>query len=442
MTTSTGVVDATTLDRKVLWGYQGWHRMPADSSPTPTAQNWFMNAGTAPAAASTRPTTLPTAPVFDQWPDMAEYPTRYDTGYDLPDGSPAYLYSSWDASAVAVHFRWMRDYGIDGAVIQRFGKAVTNPNLLTVRNRVTDNCLAAADTYGRSALIMYDLSGLPASGLAAAIISDWKTQVVDRGVTASPRYQRHTGRGGVNAPVVQLWGFTFSAGNGTAADLTTLIDFFHGIGVAGPDADPRYRATVMCGINAGWRTGGFATALGAADILSPWTVGRYTASSATDVTAMNRWIAGNIAADLSYMTTIMPAAAYAPVIFPGASDYNRETSNNRPNTGEFNNARRWGGTFLWNQATAMLSALSSAGFPPMLWGAMFDEVNEGTAILKYTTSAAQVPAISGAQWIHAAGTEESYRMLPGDWYLRQAGAVGSLCRGEMPLAAAIPLPPQ
>ena len=37
-----------------------------------------------------------------------------------PDGSPAHLFSSDNAATVLRHFRWMRDYGIDGAWLQHF----------------------------------------------------------------------------------------------------------------------------------------------------------------------------------------------------------------------------------------------------------------------------------------------------------------------------------
>jgi len=41
-------------------------------------------------------------------------------GFTYPDGSQAELFSSHNARTVLRHFEWMRDYGIDGAWLQRF----------------------------------------------------------------------------------------------------------------------------------------------------------------------------------------------------------------------------------------------------------------------------------------------------------------------------------
>jgi hypothetical protein len=55
-------VDATTLDRKLLFGYQGWFGCPGDGSPLNGWEHWFRRGGPATAA------TLR----VDMWPDVSE----------------------------------------------------------------------------------------------------------------------------------------------------------------------------------------------------------------------------------------------------------------------------------------------------------------------------------------------------------------------------------
>ena len=35
-------------------------------------------------------------------------------------GKPAYLFSAWNRKTVLRHFRWMKEYGLDGVLVQRF----------------------------------------------------------------------------------------------------------------------------------------------------------------------------------------------------------------------------------------------------------------------------------------------------------------------------------
>ena len=63
----------------------------------------------------------------------------------------------------------------------------------------------------------------------------------------------------------------------------------------------------------------------------------------------------------------------------------------------------------------------------MVYVAMFDEVDEGTAIFKVTSS----PPIEG----HFVG----YEGLPSDWYLRLVGEGARMLRKERPLTPDIPI---
>ena len=61
--------------------------------------------------------------------------------------------------------------------------------------------------------------------------------------------------------------------------------------------------------------------------------------------------------------------------------------------------------------------------------AMFDEVDEGTAIFKVTSA----PPVQG-RFV-------TYEGLPGDWYLRLVGEGTRMLREKVPVPARIPLDP-
>jgi hypothetical protein len=76
---------------------------------------------------------------------------------------------------------------------------------------------------------------------------------------------------------------------------------------------------------------------------------------------------------------------------------------------------RLGGDFLWSQCRADISAGAR-----MLYIAMFDELDEGTAIFKVRQDVPTGPS----QFV-------SEPDVPGDRYLRVAGEAGRLLRGEI-----------
>ena len=106
------VVDAATLRGKVVCGYQGWFRCPGDAANLGWV-HWSRN----------RKRITPESLTFELWPDMSDYGAaeRFAApGFTYPDGRQAELFSSDNAVTVLRHFQWMRDYGIDGAFLQRF----------------------------------------------------------------------------------------------------------------------------------------------------------------------------------------------------------------------------------------------------------------------------------------------------------------------------------
>jgi hypothetical protein len=392
------VVDTAGLQQKMLVGYQGWFSTPTDGSSVKTWNHWF------------RGTNL--SPVVDMWPDVREYDTDelFATPLTLPDGSPAKVFSSFKEKTVVRHFRWMQEAGIDGALLQRFVRAIQDPRFFEARNQVTRNVIKGAETHGRVFAIEYDFSVADAELLK----KDWIFLVDTLRVTASPRYLRHRER-----PLLAIWGFGFKDRNGTAAQAQALIDWFR------KDAPEKYRATIMGGVPEGWRTGtgsshpepAWAKVYRSLDVISPWAVGRFADNAGAD-----RFNQNFIVPDL--LETKRLGIDYLPVVFPGFSWKNLKN-------GRVNQIPRNGGRFYWNQ---IHNAITSGA--TMLKTAMFDEVDEGTAIFKVSESKASAPVEFPMVNLNADG-----ETLPSDWYLRVAAAAAQVLKKEIKPTKDLPLRP-
>jgi hypothetical protein len=183
------------------------------------------------------------------------------------------------------------------------------------------------------------------------------------------------------------------------AQASELIDFFKS------HPNPRYRVTLLGGVPSRWRTltrdsqpdPGWAQVYRSFDILSPWTVGRFRNAPGID-----GFYADEVAKDLA--ETRARGIEYMPVLYPGFSWHNM----NR--TAPFNPIPRQGGRFYWRQVEHALRAGST-----MLYVAMFDEVDEGTAMFKIAASRRDTPVERPIVTTDADGEP-----LPSDWYLRLA----------------------
>ena len=107
------------------------------------------------------------------------------------------------------------------------------------------------------------------------------------------------------------------------------------------------------------------------DVLSPWTVGRFGDDAGADA------YRATLAADLAAVTAA--GKRYMPVVFPGFSWHNLDG-------GASNQIPRRGGAFYWRQVGNAVGAGAT-----MLKTAMFDEVDEGTAMFKLAPTAAAAP---------------------------------------------------
>lgn len=393
-------VDATTLTGKVMCGYQGWFNTSGDG----------MDLGWMHWSKNRHRSFAPGNISVDLWPDMTEYAPseRFATGFRHADGSVAEVFSSAHRATVRRHFAWMRDYGIDGAFLQRFAHGIGRNDRMRHKNVVLENVRDGAGQSGRVYAVMYDLSGLPKGGVGR-VHGDWERLRQDRRITEDTGYLHHNGR-----PVVAVWGIGFQDRGKprayTLAECRTLIEFLKADG-----------CTVMLGVPTGWRELNrdsvedprLHDVMKLADIISPWTPGRYRDLKGVEKHATRHW-----APDVQWCAR--EGLDYLPVVFPGFSWHNH--------TGDtINKIPRIKGRFLWSQFVAARRAGAD-----MIYVAMFDEVDEGTAIFKVTDD----PPVG--DHVRLLGNEG----LPSDHYLWLTGQGGRMLRGEIPPRPALPVRPQ
>lgn len=386
-------VDTKTLTGKVMTGYQGWFNCEGDGADL----GWTHWARDRNALFGPGNVTV------DLWPDMSEATPgeRFATGFTLANGETAEVFSSHHRETVLRHFRWMREYGIDGAFVQRFANGVKDPKTRHHKDVVLANCREGANREGRAYAVMYDLSGLPAGGVAR-VIDDWNLLRGEMKIGRDPAYLHHRGK-----PLVAIWGIGFSDDRlYNLAECRALIEFLKADG-----------CSVMLGIPTGWRDlhrdakadPALHEALRLADVLSPWTIGRYRNPEEAARHAEKIW-----KPDLEWCA--VEKLDYLPVVYPGFSWHNLNP--------EFpvGQIPRLGGAFLWSQFHAAKAAGAN-----MLYVAMFDEVDEATAIFKCTND----PPSGADPFL-------TYEGLPPDHYLWLTGEAGRLLRGERELESALP----
>lgn len=379
-------VDVGTLTGKVMCGYQGWFNVEGDGAERGWV-HWIKGRG---------PMTNSNVKV-DLWPDLTEHGTdeRFDTGLKHTDGRPAQVFSSFTKPTVLRHFQWMRDYGIDGAFVQRFANGVNDPRVLRHTNVVLAHCREGANGNGRAYAVMYDLSGLRA-GKMQDVIDDWRALRSRMKMGEDAAYLRHRGK-----PLVAVWGIGFNDKRDYAlAECRTLIEFLKSDGCA-----------VMLGIPTYWREQkndavsdpALHEVLKLADVLSPWTVRRYNSPERAQ-----HHVEKVAKPDLAWCA--VRKLDYLPVIFPGFSWHNMYGA-------PLDSIPRLKGAFYQSQIDANLAAGAT-----MLYVAMFDEVDEGTAIFKCTND---VPVSNQAAFL-------TYEGLPSDHYLKLTGEAAKRLRAGQP----------
>ncbi|MDR1121021.1 MAG: xylosidase [Dysgonamonadaceae bacterium] len=391
----------TSYNKLVMCGYQGWFSCSGD----PTGMGWVHY----PHEGALRPGSIN----IDFWPDMTEYEKKYVApNFKYADDSQAYLFSSGDYSTVDLHFKWMKDYGIDGVFVQRFVSQTTGGAAKTRVNMVLEHCLKAAKKYERAIAIMYDGSA-GSNQDYDRITSDWnelveKYKLFDN--VENPTFLRHNGK-----PVFSLWGYGFTSRGFDPQIFDSICENIC-------DSEKR-KVSIMLGVPYNWRTLSgdcvdderFHESLKKwVDIIMPWGVGRY------DNNNVASRIAEMVPADLQWCKTNQ--IDYVPTVSPGFSWANMH-NNEPPATYPYDQCPRNGGDFFWTQVVAARQAYSQVKpAAQMLYVAMFDEMDEGTCIFKCET-ASHLPLNTPRRFV---GYEDD---RGSDHYLWLAGKASELFHG-------------
>jgi hypothetical protein len=150
-------------------------------------------------------------------------------------------------------------------------------------------------------------------------------------------------------------------------------------------------------------------------MIEPWLVGRENS-----ITSCNDFKQNVIGPDWTYCKA--NGMDYAPVMFPGFAWGDI--------TARRNEIPRLHGDFMWQQAYNIRTLAI-----PSAYIAMFDECNEGTAMLKAAENASMLPTNRYFLPLDVDGTACS-----SDFYLRLAGDMTRMIKGVAPAVATHPTP--
>ena len=396
-----------TYEGRIMCGYQGWFRAEGDGS----GEGWthYSEHGQL-SAATLHP---------DFWPEVSEYAKTYATPFTNKDGTTVRVFSSRDQSTTDLHFKWMQQYGIDGVFVQRFFGGLRSAQSRKRSRLVLEHAIIASQKYGRAVAVMYDLSGLRDEGEdCSVIIQDWKELVDDLKITSQPtnNYLYHHGK-----PLVAIWGLGFPDRGYNIRNIGAdkVIDFLK--------HDPKYGGcSVMLGVPTYFRELKIDTnpdpylhqLIASADIVMPWMVQRFTPLLHLFDTSRYE---EQVKADIAWCEE--KHVDYVPCVYPGFSWHNmhRRGSGDNSSIYPLNQIPRQKGKFYWDLISEAVDAKAR-----MLYVAMFDEMDEGTAIFKCSNT---LPA--GVNLC-------DYEGLPTDHYLWLTGEAGKMLRKEIPFSSQMP----
>jgi hypothetical protein len=375
-----------TLYGKHIAGYQGWFSCPTDGG-TLGWRHWF------------RDKASPEDLVVDMWPDVSELSEDElcPTGLFSASGKPMHLFSSRNPVTVRRHFRWMKEYGIDGVALQRFVSEVGSDGPQSFVNVVLNNVRASAEAERRGFFIMYDLSGNDPH-VIEKVTRDWTRLTEQVGIQQSSSYMYHRGR-----PVVGLWGAGLKDRGISAQQTRELIRLVRTAHVP---------ATIVGGVPMYWRALGrdsrqepeWAEIYRSYDVISPWSVGRLHNES-----ELAAFLARDLLEDMK--EAARTGRDYMPVIYAGMSFHNA-LHGRLP----LNNIPRDCGKFY----SALGEGVVKKG-ARIVYTAMFDEVNEGTAVFKVATNVRDTPIGYPLATLGDGSCRAS-----SDLYLRLGGAITEL----------------
>lgn len=383
LTSTTRLSSPGDVVGKITVGYQGWFSCLGDGSPM---NSWSH-------------TNL------ENWPDVRQYTNTYggmtffQAGVQQPafngnlgNGQPAKMFSSDDQQVVNTHVLWMQQNGIDCIAVQRFGSYTNAGSVKNFHDAVQLKVMNAAQTYGRKFYIMYDCSATD------NVESDWTNTIINtQHLTSSSSYAHQNGK-----PVVALWGVGVS-GRGSASDWLNTINWFKNQGCY----------VIVCPLDNFSTNTTNQSAYNAANMIMAWMVGKTAASNwpALYTNDLNYCAAHNI--------------DYQGDMYPGFAFYNTN-----PSVDPKNQIPRSHGNFMWSQfAGGQQAGLKS------IYISMFDEMNEGTAVMNLAENASSIPSGNYFLTLDADGTH-----VTSDYYLRLINDGAKMFKGTIAYTATNPTP--
>jgi hypothetical protein len=262
----------------------------------------------------------------------------------------------------------MKEYGIDGVFMQRFVSQITDDIALSHSDKVLESAMMASNVYARAISIMYDMVGMNANTSVDVVLDDARQLVQKYNLMDRSKGQRyflyHNGK-----PLIGLVSVGQNSAPYTVAQAQAIVDGLQEMGFS-----------IMLGVPAYWRSANghgdvvndpmIIELIKDVDIIMPWFVGAYDYDGTVPTTPrgsfadfFNDRIIDDFTAAESY------GVDFCPLIFPGFSDRNMH-----PDHYVYD---RHSGNFYWQQIYKFINQGAR-----MLYVAMFDEIDEGTAIYK------------------------------------------------------------
>jgi hypothetical protein len=307
----------------------------------------------------------------------------------------------------------MKEYGLKGCFLQRQQLNIHNPATLEQMDRKAMHVRRACEKYGIKFCMMPCNNDKSVSGSGQEyidnIIADWKHCVDDLKITESPMYMHQNGK-----PVIGFWGLGFVNRQMTPEQATQILDFFQ------QPSESKYRVYVMGGVPNDWRTKtkeGFMPVYERLDMISPWRPIFYDPYNQV-------WL-DRMAGDKAFCDA--RGIDYNPTVSPGASvayqNFDPTLRNKNP---------RDGGKYLWKQVYEVCKLNNK-----FMYVAMFDEIDEGTAMYKMAETQQDCP---GVDPLLVPLDEDGYD-LPNDWYLQIGTEIQKMLEGSTLLTSILPINP-
>jgi len=369
-----------SLQNTVMVGYQGWFNTPNDLNDTGWF-HWFKSQSRA----------LPSLISVDIWPDTSAYPASAVAPAEnmkTKSGKQAYLYSATSEEVIRQQMRWLKQYGVDGVFLERFGPP---PPRAENQEWVLSAIRKSANAEGRTWALMYDIAAIQydtGSQVVERFKQDWIRLVDEYRILDDKFYLRENGK-----PVILFWGLSYPGRKFTQKQADAIVDFVKN--------DPKYGGNyIIGGIPNWWRSmPDWYEHFRRYDCLMPWQGWQRTKEYTRDREAFAKW-----------------GISYYAHVWPGFSSFHRQGS-------PFAEWDRDEGRYFWKLMNQAIAEGNKALFIGML-----DEVDEGTAVLPMSDDPPEIKPL-----LNDAAT-------PPLWYLQLASHAKEILKGQRAVKDPMPNP--